>query len=99
MKRSDRRKPVAKHAGRTTMVIAANPTKKKARFLQFDMNEFYPSISEELLHYSIRFAENHTSTEQEEEALLVTCRESILFNDGRAWTKKRKEFRLNHGDN
>ena len=45
-------------------VHAANPTKKKAKFLQFDINEFYPSISEELLRNSIRFAKNYTTIEQ-----------------------------------
>ena len=78
-------------------VHAANPTKKKARFLQFDINEFYPSISEELLQNSIRFAKNHATIEQEEEALIMDCRKSILFNDGRAWTKKEKNFDVTMG--
>ena len=78
-------------------VHAANPTKKKARFLQFNINEFYPSISEELLQNSIRFAKNHATIEQEEEALIMDCRKSILFNDGRAWTKKEKNFDVTMG--
>ena len=78
-------------------VHAANPTKKKAKFLQFDINEFYPSISEELLRNSIRFAKNHATIEQGEEDLIMACRKSILFNDGRAWTKKEKNFDVTMG--
>ena len=78
-------------------VHAANPTKNKAKFLQFDINEFYPSISEELLRNSIRFAKNHATIEQGEEDLIMACRKSILFNDGRAWTKKEKNFDVTMG--
>ena len=62
--------------------------------MQFDINEFYPSISEELLRNSIRFAKNYTTIEQEEEEeeLIMACRKSILFNDGRVWTNKEKNF-------
>ena len=67
--------------GGPVQCISANPTKKKAKFLQFDINEFYPSISEELLRDSIRFAKNHARIEQEEEDLIMVCRNSILFND------------------
>ena len=56
-----------------------------------------PSISEELLQNSIRFAKNHATIEQEEEALIMDCRKSILFNDGRAWTKKEKNFDVTMG--
>ena len=78
-------------------VHAANPTKNKAKFFQFDINEFYPSISEELVRNSIRFAKNHATIEQGEEDLIMACRKSILFNDGRAWTKKEKNFDVTMG--
>ena len=78
-------------------VHAANPSKKKAKFLQFDINEFYPSISEELLRNSIKFAKNYATIEQKEEELIMACRKSILFNDGRAWTKKETNFDVTMG--
>ena len=78
-------------------VHAANATKKKAKFLQLDISEFYLSISEELLRNSIRFAKNYTTIEQEEEELIMACRKSILFNDGRVWTKKEKNFDVTMG--
>ena len=65
--------------------------------MQFDINEFYPSISEELLRNSIKFAKNYATIEQEEEKLIMACRKSILFNDGRAWTKKEKNFDVTMG--
>ena len=80
-----------------TSVHAANPTKTKAKFLQFDICEFYPSITEELLRNSLGFAKNHTSIEQDEEDLIMACRKSVLFNNGKVWTKKDKDFDVTMG--
>ena len=80
-----------------TSVHAANPTKTKAKFLQFDICEFYPSITEELLRKSLGFAKNHTSIEQDEEDLIMACRKSVLFNNGKVWTKKDKDFDVTMG--
>ena len=80
-----------------TSVHAANPTKTKGKFLQFDICEFYPSITEELLRNSLGFAKNHTSIEQDDEDLIMACRKSVLFNNGKVWTKKDKDFDVTMG--
>ena len=51
-------------------------------FVQFDICEFYPSITEELLRNSLDFAKCHTSINQEDEDLIKACRKSVLFNNG-----------------
>ena len=71
VQRCNRRTPMEKYTGCTKLVHAANPTKRKAKFLQFDICEFYPSISEELLRNSLGFAKSHTSIEQDEEDLIM----------------------------
>ena len=78
-------------------IHAANPTKRKAKFIQFDICEFYPSISEELLRNSLGFAKSHTSIEQDEEDLIMACKKSVLFNNGKVWTKKDKDFDVTMG--
>ena len=73
-------------------VQSANPTKDKAKFLQFDISKFYPSITEDLLRNSLDFAKSHTPIDQEDEDLIMACRKSVLFNNGKVWTKKNKDF-------
>ena len=78
-------------------VHSANPTKEKAMFVQFDICEFYPSITEELLRNSLDFAKCHTSIDQEDEDLIMACRKSVLFSNGKVWTKKNKDFDVTMG--
>ena len=76
---------------------ANNPIKSKGRFGQFDICEFYPSISEELLGKSLTYAITHAKIEDEEVDLIMACRRSILFNNGKTWTKKNKNFDVTMG--
>ena len=80
-----------------TNVHEKNPTKKKVKFLQFDICEFYPSISQQLLDNALDHAKLHTSIDQEEEDIIKSCRKSILFNRGKVWTKKEKVFDVTMG--
>ena len=74
-----------------------NRTKKKSQFLQFDICEFYPSISEELLDKALVFAKIHTTVTPDEEDMIKSCRKSVLFNDGKVWTKKDRDFDVTMG--
>ena len=80
-----------------SQVHSNNRTKKKFKFLQFDICEFYPSISEELLDNALVFAKLHTTITPEEEDMIKSCRKSVLFNDGKVWTKKDKDFDVTMG--
>ena len=66
-------------------------------FVQFDICEFYPSITEELLRNSLDFAMCHTSIDQEDEEHIMACIKSVLFNNGKVWTKKNKDFAVTMG--
>ena len=78
-------------------VHSNNPTKKKAKLLQFDICEFYPSISEDLLLESLDFAKTHAKIEEEEVKLIMNCRKSVLFNSGNVWTKKDRDVDVTMG--
>ena len=79
-----------------SLAHSANPIKEKAKFIQFDICEFYPSITEELLRNSLNFAKSHTTISPDEE-LIMACRKSVLFNNGKVWTKKDKNFDVTMG--
>lgn len=62
--------------------------KEKYKFIKFDIVDFYPSISEELLNKSIQFAKSKTNVENFELEIIKHARKSLLFNKDEIWTKK-----------
>ena len=65
--------------------------KKKHTFLTFDIVEFYPSISADLLMEAVKFARQYTDITKEEEEVIFQARESLLFENERAWMKREKD--------
>ena len=63
-------------------------SKKQSRFIQLDIVDFYPSISEELLKKSIEYARSITNIDDETVEIVLYARKSLLFSDGKAWSKK-----------
>ena len=61
--------------------------KQNLKFIQLDIKEFYPSISEETLHKAINFAENHTSIFQESVRITKHYRKSLLYYNKEPWKK------------
>ena len=63
-------------------------TKESCTFTSFDIVEFYPSISEDLLNRAIRFAKDHIDIGDDEVAIIQHSRKSLLFSEDKAWEKK-----------
>ena len=63
-------------------------SKKQSRFIQLDIVDFYPSISEELLMKSIEYARTIIDIDDETVEIVLHARKSLLFSDGKAWSKK-----------
>ena len=57
-------------------------------FMKFDIVEFYPSISEELLRKAMHFARDHTTITGQEEEVIWHARKSLLFGEGSTWLKR-----------
>ena len=57
----------------------------------------YIYTQEELLRNSLYFAKSHTTISPDEEELIMACRKSVLFNNGKVWTKKDKDFDVTMG--
>ena len=69
----------------------------KGRFVQFDICEFYPSISEELFRSSLDYAKTYTGIDEEKMDYVMACRRSVLFSNDKTWTKKGKDFDVTMG--
>ena len=63
--------------------------KGNLEFLKFDVKEFYPSITEELLNKSIRFAKKYHNITKEEERIIENASQSVLHHDGQVWIKNK----------
>ena len=64
------------------------PDKKKYSFASFDINSFYPSITESLLSKAISFAKKYVTISDRDTDIIMHCRKSLLFDNETAWTKK-----------
>lgn len=82
------------HWRNTTDVISwfSNITSKQnSRFIQFDIAEFYPSITSELLDRAIAYARTITNIDDSGILIIKHAKRSLLFNDNDCWVKKSKD--------
>jgi len=64
------------------------PNKNRHTFAVFDIESFYPSITEKLLTDSINFAKQYTNIPDRDIDIIMHSRKSLLFNNDKAWIKK-----------
>ena len=57
-------------------------------FVIFDIDSFYPSISENLLKNAISHAKQYVTITDQEVDIIMHSRKSLLFDQGTAWIKK-----------
>ena len=55
--------------------------------VKFDIMEFYPSMSLDLLLEALEYARSIVDVTPEEERIILYYRKSILFSKGQAWQK------------
>ena len=74
------------------------PNKHKSTFFQFDIVNFYPSISEKLFEKLIKFAREYIDISKEEEDILRNARKQIIFWNNQCWSKTaRSQFDVGMG--
>ena len=73
--------------------FTAIPDKRHSRFIKFDIADFYPSISQDLLRKAINFADtNSCSIDSDAVNVIMHSRKSFLFEScGNIWVKKENE--------
>ena len=64
------------------------PNKTTQSFITFDIVEFYPSISEELLNQALRFASQYDEISDQEKAIVTQAKKSLLFSENTPRYKK-----------
>ena len=65
--------------------------KSQCKFIQLDIAEFYPSISEEILDNAILFAQQYINIPEKDLRIIKHCRKSLLYNNNEPWKKKNTE--------
>ena len=61
---------------------------KMARFLKFDIQEFYPSITADLLDSALKYASTIVHIPEDEKEIIKLSKESLLMNSNKCWVKK-----------
>ena len=65
------------------------PEKCRHAFITFDVCEFYPSISEELLIKALDYASRFTKITQQDRHIIIHSKRSLLYHQNSPWTKKK----------
>lgn len=58
--------------------------KQSCAFVQFDIKEFYSSITEEIQDTTITFVKSHSDINNVELRSIKRCRKSLLFSNNEA---------------
>ena len=62
--------------------------KNSCSFIVFDIESFYPSISETLFNNAINFAKMYTQVTAEDLQIILQARKTLLFYETNTWVKK-----------
>ena len=68
-----------------------------ARLIKFDIVDFYPSISEELLNKALAFAKTHVAISDDDLQVINHTKSSLLFDGQSTWKKKSGVFDVTMG--
>ena len=77
-----------KSTNNTIEWFKAIPEKKKHAFITFDVCDFYPSISEDLLLNALDYASKFTTITQQDRHIIIHAKKSLLYHQNSPWTKK-----------
>ena len=65
----------------------AIPLKHKKSFISFDVVDFYPSISKDLLLRALKFASDYINISEQDTDIILHTKKTLVFKDGRPWIK------------
>ena len=61
--------------------------KEQCVFISFDIVDFYPPITKDLLDKALDFASQHAKISEEDREIISHARKSMLFGQGQEWIK------------
>ena len=62
--------------------------KGNLKFIQFDINTFYPKISKKLVTKAVEYARQFTTITNQQKKIIIQSSRDILINNGQIWVKK-----------
>ena len=62
--------------------------KSKCSFIKFEVDNFYPSITQTLFDKSVQFAKQYTVITEDDLKIIQQARKTLLYHNGEPWTKK-----------
>ena len=62
--------------------------KKKLSFIEFDICDYYPSITKEVLLKALSYAKKFVNITKQEIDIIIQTKSGLLFNNKQAWIKK-----------
>ena len=62
--------------------------KRNCKFISFDIKDFYPAITKELLSKCISFAETKVQITEDDKTITYHSRKSLLLDRGNTWMMK-----------
>ena len=65
--------------------------KSKCAFIQLDILEFYPSITETILDNALSFTKQHVEISDKDLQIMKHCRKSLLCHENEAWKKNNSD--------
>ena len=71
--------------------------KQEHKFIVFDIKEFYPTITKDLLTKCLKFAEEKVQISNDDKKIIYHARTSLLFNEEGTWMKKDGLFDVTMG--
>ena len=64
------------------------PNKTRCNFIKFDIVDFYPSITEDLLLKALEWAETFVDISDQDRKIIFTAKNSLLYSESQPWKKK-----------
>jgi hypothetical protein len=66
--------------------------KRRKKWIKYDIEAYYPSVTAEVLAKAIQFARQYTEVTSQQENIILHCRKNIVVgNDDTVWVKKENE--------
>ena len=73
------------------------PNKKSHTFIAFDICDFYPSVTEELLDKALDIAFHYIEITTDERRIIKHSKKTTLHNNNMPWRKIRSDFDVTMG--
>ena len=61
---------------------------ERSSFIKFGIDQFYPSITQNLLEKAVEWSENFVEFTEEEKSIVFSTKQNLLFWNGQAWVKR-----------